>query len=58
KDYAMGAWCSQGNECGEFKSVQANCIQGSCAASTSAGAKCYPGENQRCPAGLVCASEP
>jgi hypothetical protein len=58
KDYAIGASCSQGNECGEFKGLQADCVQGSCVATHETGAKCYPGPEQRCPAGLVCASEP
>jgi hypothetical protein len=57
KDYPIGAKCSQGNECGEAPGIPADCVQGKCVATTSAGASCYPGPETRCTGGLVCASE-
>lgn len=58
KDYPIGASCSQGNECGEAPGLAADCVQGKCVATTKAGAKCWPGPEQRCSGGLRCVSEP
>ncbi len=58
KDYAVGASCSQGNECGEYAGIAADCVQGKCVATTSAGASCYPGPESRCTGGLFCTSKP
>jgi hypothetical protein len=58
KDYAVGASCSQGNECGEYPGIPADCVQGKCVATTSAGSPCYPGPESRCTGGLLCTSQP
>jgi hypothetical protein len=54
KNRAVGESCQNGNECGEDLDIAVDCVRQRCVATTSRGAKCWPGEQDRCTGDLVC----
>lgn len=54
RDKAVGEACQNGNECGEDLAIAVDCIRQVCVATTTRGAKCWPGEMDRCTGDLVC----
>jgi hypothetical protein len=54
RNKAVGESCKNGNECGEDANIAIECVRQLCVATNVRGAKCWPGEKDRCSGDLTC----